>query len=357
MQIPFPGRISWPSTFTSTGVRHARLAKQERSIAGDEASVTRIRRFRLARFGFPRAELVRVISREVCLRMIRSWLQGPASETAIAASPPFSLVPRQPAGLRQDGASGTVPSPVPLDEEAFYEVVLERLQHASGWDPLEFLEQKTQELLEYSGKEERAQALNRFYDELDDRFGSRTEVSTDPSAATRLHGKLRDEFRHDRVELESKLESWIRRIVDQPGPRVITASDRLQRLARDLSAQIDATPSRIKKLQVQRAELRDRRLAVSGSTRPSLANRLKPLHRERTSQTDEVYRYGQFWIHELAYMIRGEILAGLLAKVRQLEEAIAQLRFGSKVWAGCFWWAIASCGPACCPRSAAPSMC
>ena len=89
---------------------------------------------------------------------------------------------------------------------------------------------------------------------------------------------------------------------------------------------MDSIASRIKKLQAQRSEIRDRHLGASSSARPSLPNLLKPLHREMTPQADELCRYGQLWIQETAMVIRAEMLAGLLAKGRQLEEGLCRLR-------------------------------
>ena len=169
------------------------------------------------------------------------------------------------------------------------------------------------------------QALRRFYEEIDERFGTGPVRPSERSLSSALLGKLRDEFKHDRVELERKLESWIRAIVEEPGSRLSTANDRLDKLCKELNKQIDSAAARMHKFQVQRSELRDRRSVLSGTARTSIPHLLRPLHRESTPQAEELCRYGRLWVQETAALIRSEILAGLLAKARQIEETLGLL--------------------------------
>ena len=56
----------------------------------------------------------------------------------------------------------------------FCEVFLDRVERASGSDPLEFFQNKSRELLQHRSREGTRQALRRLYDEVDERFGTGT---------------------------------------------------------------------------------------------------------------------------------------------------------------------------------------
>jgi hypothetical protein len=262
--------------------------------------------------------------------MIGRWLHGPPTQAGDVGMPPSCLAPepiaapREPASVDSEG----LPALVGLDLEKFHDIFLERVERASGSDPLEFLQTKTSDLLQRHSREGLSQGLVRFYDEVDERFGPGPSKGPDHSQLSPFHRKIRDEFKHDRVELERKLESWVRRIVEDPAARLKAASDELQRLSQELAAQIEATPARIQKLRGQRSEIRGRYVGVSGLARQSLPNLLKPLQREIPPQADELCRYGQLWIQELALQVRAEILAGLLAKAGQVKEGLCQLHRG-----------------------------
>jgi Tubulin like len=307
-----------------------RLPTEPRTDSAKPHDLARLRHFRLARVGFPRSELERVITREVCLRMIRRWLHGTPSPT-VAAVMPSSFQAHQSPAASSGPADGDLEmedsSPLMvLDEAKFSEAFLERLERASGSNPLKFLQTKIRDLLQHRGREELSQGLRRFYDEVDEQFGPGSGKPPTHAQASLFQKKLRDEFKHDRLELEQALESWIFSIVEEPGARLSTASDRLHRLTQELVAQVDASAAQIHKLQVQKTEIRDRHLGDCGAGKASLPMLLKPLHRELTPQANEICNYGQVSMHQAAMLIRAEIMTALIDKGRRLEEKLDQLR-------------------------------
>lgn len=319
------------------GTACGKLAARQRVEFKKADCLTRIRRFRLGRVGFPRSELEREISREVCLRMIRRWLQGPPAHRGGGAALPFRFKQHgapapnrnggedQDQGQNQDREPGDSSTLLVLDEKAFNDVFLDRIQRTGGSDPLEFVETRTRELSRRRGRDEFHQGLSRLYDEIDDHFGLGSVNSTRPSSPSALLGKIREQFKHDRVELERKLDLWFRELLERSGSRSTTAGDRLSHLSKELNKQVDAAAARLQSLQVQRSEIRERRAVVSGAARLSLPNLLKPLHREAGPQADELCRYGRLWVEETALVIRSEILTALLAKTRQLEDLLGQV--------------------------------
>ena len=212
-----------------------------------------------------------------------------------------------------------------LDEENFHELFLERVERSSGSDPLKVFERQTRELLTGRGREAPGPAFSQFLDELDERFGDGAGGPADPPRVSHFERKLRDEFKHDRLELERKLEISIREVVEDPSARLKPAREVLERFSAKLVEQIDATPNQIKAMRVSRAAIRDRQAGGVSLARAALPGILKPLCREESPRGADICEYGHLWIRETSLRIRSEILSALLARTAQVEEELNRM--------------------------------
>ena len=212
-----------------------------------------------------------------------------------------------------------------LDEENFHELFLERVERSSGSDPLKVFERQTREMLAGRNREGPGPAFSQFLDELDERFGDGAGGPADPHRVSQFERKLRDEFKHDRLELERKLEISIREVVEDPSARLKPAREALERFSVKLVEQIDATPNQIKAMRVSRAAIRDRQAGGVSLARATLPGLLKPLYREESPRGADICEYGHLWIRETSLRIRSEILAALLARAAQVEEELNRM--------------------------------
>jgi len=297
--------------------------KREPDPAGDGVGLTC---FRLIRLGFPRAELRRLIAREVCKRLIDRWLHGRPSglDDNESAGSQTSLV----------GATGMPESPVTdadslfaqmeLDECRFQEVFLERVERACGSDPLNSCLRKNHELLKSRVREDAKKVLLQCFDELDERIGRGSGKIPGHPPSLPFEQKLHNEFKLDRSGFEQRLEAWVKGIVDQPSQRLKPAGEMLGRLIQKVTGQIDSTPARIKEIQDRKQRLRDRHTATAASVRKRVTNLLRPLHHQNAPLSAELTEYGQLCIQETALSVRAEILAALLARASRIGEELGR---------------------------------
>ncbi len=290
---------------------------------GGAGAETILRSFRLDRLGFPRAELCRLIAREVCQRMLGRWLHGMPN---VVESARPEVTTGAPAPASGNGSPRLdLYSAMGLDEENFHELFLERVERSSGSDPLKVFERQTRELLAGRNREGPGPAFSQFLDELDVRFGDGAGGPADPHRVSQFERKLRDEFKHDQLELERKLESSVRGVVEDPSARLKPAREALERFSVKLVEQIDATPNQIRAMRVSRAGIRDRQAGGASFARATLPGLLKPLHREESPRGADICEYGHLWIRETSLRIRSEILAALLARAAQVEEELNRM--------------------------------
>src|SRR5262249_6778795 len=121
--------------------------------------------FRLLRLGFPRAELRRFVSRDVCKRTIGRWLHGFSNQTG----------PPEATATKMDTDSTAVPAPslvlnaddvlarMELDEDRFLEAFLERVERVNGSDPLHLIQRRARDLLRAISRAGADHALIAFF--------------------------------------------------------------------------------------------------------------------------------------------------------------------------------------------------
>ncbi len=299
--------------------------------AGDRIQ---LRSFRLARLGFPRAELREMVVREACRRMISRWRHGIPHRANLEEVP----------GTERFEMSAAMRLPLPeldadrffteldLDENRFQEVFLERMEQARGSDPLKSLQRQARDLLEVRGRAGAGQSLVKFFDELDGRLcaGSIANQNHPPSSA--LEHKLHNAFTHDRHELDHRLEAWVRQIVEDPARRLKPARDGLNKLIERLVEQLEATPAQVAAVRASRDEIRERWLgkesASAGANRRGFSHLLRAPPRELSPSEEEICEYIRFLFEETALHVRAEILGTLLAKAAQVEEGLNRLEQG-----------------------------
>jgi len=294
----------------------------------------KLRSFRLARLGFPRAGLRHMVVREACKRIISRWLHGIPRRADLEEIPGPERI--------EESAAMRLPAPeleadhffaaLELDEKRFQEVFLERLEQARGSDPLMSLQRQARELLEVRDRAGAGRALVRFFDELDGRLcaGSITNQDHPPSSA--LEQKLRNAFTHDRHELEHRLEAWVRQVVEDPARRLKPARDGLNKLIERLVEQLEVTPAQVAAVRAKRDEIRERYLgkssASAGGNRRGFSQLLRAPPREVSPREEELCEYSQLLIQETALHVRAETLGTLLARAAQVGEGLNRLQQG-----------------------------
>jgi eukaryotic-like serine/threonine-protein kinase len=312
--------------YLERGTLYGRTLRNPKGEADPAGAGVGLRCFRLVRLGFPRAELRRLIAREVCTRMIDRWLHGR----------PSGLDDHESAGSRPNlmGATDTPEPPVTdadtlfaqmqLDECRFQEVFLERGERACGTDPLKSCLRKTKEMLTSQRWRNAREVVLECFDELDERLGRGSAKATGHPPSLTFAQKLHNEFKHDRSALEQRLEAWVRGIVDRPSQRLKPAAEMLGRFIQQANGQIAATPARIKKIEDRKRQLRARHKALVASLQQRVTDLLRPLYRENEPVSAELAEYGQLCIQEVALGVRAEVLVALLAKASRIGEELGQ---------------------------------
>ena len=293
-----------------------------------------LRSFRLARLGFPRAELRQLVVREACRRIISRWLHGIPRRADLEEMPGPERIEKS-AAMRLPSSELDADhffAHLELDEKRFQEVFLERMEQASGSDPLKSLERQVSDLLQVQGRAEAGRALVRFFDELDGRLGAGSFKNQDHHPSSAWEQKLHKAFTHDRHELDHRLETWVKQIVEDPVQRLKPARDGLNKLIERLVEQLQATPAQVAAVRLRRDEIRERYLgkgsASTGGNRQAFAHLLRALPREISPRAEELREYSQLLIQETAHHVRAEILGTLLAKASQVGEGLIRLQQG-----------------------------
>jgi hypothetical protein len=289
-----------------------------------------LRSFRLGRLGFPRAQLRKMTALEVCRRVIDRRIQGPprAAAGTEPAEPRLGAGQGVPAPLASEAAAADFFSRSGLDEKHFHELFLERVERASGSDPLRFFERQARSLMQARGRESQGPAFVRFMDELDERFGPGAGSDSDQPRQAPFEKRLTDEFTHDRCALERRMEAWVKDIVDDLSGGVEPARSALQALGSELASQLDASASRIEEVRARRSAIRTRLSCLSGSCKSAFAALRRQPKRDATTQIEELCEYGQLWIQETALRVRAEIVSALLARRAQVNSRLDELRQG-----------------------------
>jgi eukaryotic-like serine/threonine-protein kinase len=305
--------------------------RRESEGAGDGLQ---LRSFRLARLGFPRAELRELVVREACRRIISRWLHG--------ISRPADLGELLGAKRIEEPAAMRPPSPVPdadnffaqieLDEKRFQEVFLERMEQARGSNPLISLQRQARDLLQVRGKARAGRALVRFFDELDSRLGAGSIKIQRDNPSSALEQKLHNAFTHDKHEIDRRLEAWVKHIIEDPAQRLKPARDGLNNLIATLVEQLEATPAQVAAVRERRDEIRERYLgkgsASAGGNRRAFSHLLRAVPREVSPREEELCEYSQLLIKETALHVRAEMLSSLHAKALQVREGLNRLQQG-----------------------------
>ena len=293
-----------------------------------------LRSFRLVRLGFPREELRQLVAREACRRIIGHWLHG-IPRRAHREEPPEAERVEESDTLGHTPPeldAGQFFAELELDEEKFLEAFLDRVERASGSDPLMSFQREARGLLEVWGREGAALALARYFDDMDGRFGPGTIEDEDHRPSSPFGQKLNNEFTHDRHELEIRLDTWVSRIVEDPDHRLKPARDGLNHLIERLVEQVEATPERIAAIRLRRDEIREHSLEKGSNPgsgqRRAFSHLLKTFPREASPRAEELCEYAQLLIQETALHIRAEILAALLARASQVGEGLIRLHQG-----------------------------
>jgi hypothetical protein len=312
--------------YLQRGTQYGLALMSQKDEAGTAGAEVGLSCFRLLRLGFPRTDLRRLIAREFCKRMIDRWLYGHPSglDDHESARSQASLVgatdPPKPPVTDAD----TLFAQMELDECRFQEMFLERGERACGSDPLKSCLRKTKEMLTSRRWRNAREVVLQCFDELDERLGrGSAKTSGHPSSLT-FQQKLHNEFKHDRRSLEQSLEAWVRGIVDRPSQRLKPAGEMLGHFIQQVNGQIDATPTRIKKIHDRKQQLRDRHKALVPSLRQRVTDLLWPLYRESAPVSAELTEYGQLCIQETALGVRVEVLAALRAKASRIGEELGQ---------------------------------
>jgi eukaryotic-like serine/threonine-protein kinase len=318
--------------YLNHGTPYGRALASRRPEPEGAAAGAQVRSFRLARLGFPRSELRRLVAREVCRRLIERWLHGGPGPAAEEATPAFRLVTNSVVAqveLPQVAAERFF-TQLDLGEGRFHELFLERVERASGSNLPKASERRTHELLQARSRAEASQMIARFLEDQDEHFGPASDEDPGPAAATPFEQKLRNEFKRDSHDQQQQLEAWVRRIVEDPARRLKPAAEALNHFIGKLVGEIQATPERTKSIRARAREIQRRLLAsgVGTGAKQRVSSLLKTHQRELSLQADELSRSGQLRIEETALRVRAEVVTALLAGASRASEELARLHQG-----------------------------
>ena len=231
-----------------------------RRVEPEGGDCLQLKSFRLARLGFPRAQLRQLVVREACRRIIGRWLHGIPRQADLDEM----MRPEQ----KEEAASRRPPpseldadcffASLELDEKRFLEVFLERMEQARGSNPLKSLELQARELLQDWGGRGAGRHLVTFFDELDGRLGVGPIEDPDHHVASAFEQKFHNAFTHDRHELDQRLEVWIKQMVEDPAQRLKPARDGLNKLIERLVEKLEDSPARVSAVRQKRDEIRGR---------------------------------------------------------------------------------------------------
>ncbi len=303
---------------------------------GSEGAGNRLqmRSFRLARLGFPRAELRQIVVREACRRIMSRWLHGipRQADTETMPGPERSEEPTATRSPPPELDADHFFAQLELDDVRFREVFLERMEQVSGSDPLKSLQRQACELLQVRGSVGACRDLVSLFDELDARLGVGSIKNEDGHASPAFVQKLQNAFTHDRHELDHRLQAWVTQIVENPAHRLKPALDGLNKLIEKLVGHIDATPAQVASVRQRRDQIRERYAgsgnAPGGGNRRGISSLLRGQPREVLPPGDDLCAYSQCLIEEASLHARAEILGTLLAKSSQVGEELNRLQQG-----------------------------
>jgi hypothetical protein len=279
------------------GTPYGRKLESARPRTAAPPGTPAVRSFRLARFGFPRTELRRVVASEVCKRVLAHW----QSATPEAAEGVEAEADRFYAQLE-------------LSEEKVFEVVCERAERVLGADPRNLGRRAADDVRTARNRRDLDPIIRRFFDQTDRIIARRT--TSEDVAATDLEVKLHHEFKPDSTCRHDQLDTWLNGIAENPARGLRAAGDAQVVIARRLTAAAEATDARLTAIRSQKLAIRNR--FPDAASQGLVPNLLRNLWADTNLQAAEkLHDYGALCESEIALLVRAEILSSLQARAAQ----------------------------------------
>jgi hypothetical protein len=276
------------------------------------ASGPRIATFRLARYGFPRAELTRVVAEAVCRRLIVRWLDGTSRGGASLQSDTNSTDPPDPVRAAAAEAERFFDQ-TNLDDDRFLELFWERVERATGSDPMKLYPRMAREALlaKRGGIEE---IMSGLLDQLDEIVAAAPADGDRKRDTVSLEQRMHDEFKYDGTSKQHQLDLWVKGILENPAQRLKPAAEAVQVLSDRLARERQAIGRQVRELRERRRAIRQR-FAVRWNKSLVVSLVETARWREKADQwIDEFAEYVQLRFRELALDVRAKLLDVLRTK-------------------------------------------